>query len=940
VKIFVSSFAFVPVITTVACADGGNVLNLPLIKIVISGITVVFFLIVYLTIVFLVKKIRATEAQSRHYRNLFDEINDAIVMIQLDFAEKGGSVVEVNNVACVMSGYSRDEFLRMTLRDFIEEVPAEQMQSETELLMSRRRITIQRYMITKSGERKPIEVSIRITTYMDVPVALCVTRDISERIKAQEDLFRKTEEFNRYFSLSLDLLCIADSNGFFKRLNNQWEQLLGYSLAELEGTRYMDLVHPDDVENTLAAMQQLSEQKPVLNFVNRYRRKDGSYRCIEWRSAPEGDLVYASARDITERIELEKKLLKNESLMRSFVENAPYGVHLYELRDGNTLVFEGANHSANRILGIDHNRFIGKSLDEDGPFFIGSILSAALKKTAVSGEQFSTEFSFKTDNGDTIIFDMHVFQNRPGHCAVLFIDITDRKQAERLLATEKERLLVTLRSIGDGVITTDIEGCVVLMNSVAEALTGWSLQDASGKSVTEIFNTVDERTGKTCPDLVSAALREGRIVENVQHTVLLSRNGDRSIISDNVAPIIYTDGSILGSVLVFRDITEHHRIEEGLKSTQRLESLGILAGGIAHDFNNLLSGLFGYYDLARQYALVDDKENLLASLDSALSVFDRAKGLTQQLLTFAKGGDPVRKICKMEELIRNCVSFVLSGTSIQARMDIQPDLWNCEIDPNQIGQVIDNIIINAQQAMNQNGVLSIAAINTDINTLPESRQYGTKYIRIDIADNGVGISPDDIYKIFDPFYTTKSQGSGLGLATAYSIIKRHNGHIDVTSSPEKGSLFSIYLPAVEGTLDKSYKNQDRPPDGKGRILVMDDEPYICKIAQRLLVSFGYDVVVASDGKEALKIIYAAEKTGEYIDLAILDLTVPGGPGGADIVNEIVNMPRRIYAVASSGYSDDPIMANPRNFGFSASLPKPYRKNEIGALVKEVLSGNR
>jgi PAS domain S-box-containing protein len=937
VKIYVLSVALILISVTAIYAEWGDVSNLKLIGNAFLAGSVILFAAAGLIIILHIKKIRTTKAKSRYYQTLFDEINDAIVMVRLDIAEKGGSVIDVNNVACNMSGYTRDELLHMTLRDFLEEVPKEQFEAESEQLMSRKRITLQRYMMTKSGERKPIEVSIRISSYMDVPVALCVTRDISERIKAQEDILKKTEELDRYFSSSLDLFCIADTDGKFKRLNNQWEQLLGYSLSELIGHQYMDLVHPDDLAQTRDAMKYLSEQKSVLNFVNRYRRKDGTYRWIEWRSYPDGNLVYASARDITERVELENKLIRSDEILRSFVDNAPYGVHLYELRDGHTLIFEGANNSADRILGLVHEQYVGKTLEECFPELAETLLCEAYKKAAAAGEQFSTEYTYKGNDRAVGVFDVHVFQNRPGHCAVLFADITDRKQAERSLSTEKERLLVTLRSIGDGVVTTDIEGCVVLMNSVAEALTGWSLRDASGKPVAEIFQTVDERTGKACPNLVNTALSEGKVVENVQHTILLSRHGNRFIISDNVAPIIDTDGIILGAVLVFRDITEHHRIEEGLKSTQKLESLGILAGGIAHDFNNLLSGLFGYYDLARQYALVDDKENLLASLDSSLSVFDRARSLTQQLLTFAKGGAPLRKICNMEELIRNCASFVLSGSSVQAQIDIQPDLWNCEIDPNQIGQVIDNIIINAQQAMIQGGMLSIAAINTDIHTLPGSNNYKSKYIRIDIADNGIGIPQDEIHKIFDPFYTTKSKGSGLGLATAYSIIKRHNGHIDVTSSQGKGSVFSIYLPAAEGNLGKPFKNQERPPDGKGRILVMDDEPYICKIAQSLLVSFGYDVVTASDGKEALQIIAASEKSGEYIDCAILDLTVPGGSGGADIVNEIVNMPRRIRAVATSGYSDDPIMADPKKYGFSASLPKPYRKNEIGALVKEVLS---
>ncbi|MDA3846239.1 MAG: PAS domain S-box protein [Vallitaleaceae bacterium] len=374
-------------------------------------------------------------------------------------------------------------------------------------------------------------------------------------------------------------------------------------------------------------------------------------------------------------------------------------------------------------------------------------------------------------------------------------DITERQLAEKAIAEERERLAVTLRSIGDGVITTDIEGNVLIMNRVAELLTGWLQEEAMGKPITTVFNVIDESTRLAHENPVKKVLTDGEIIELANHTVLISKDGSERAVADSGAPIRNRNSEIIGVVLVFRDMTEKQKLLSNMQRIDKLDSLGILAGGIAHDFNNLLGGIFGYIDMARMSC--NDSEKALGYLDKALSVFDRAKDLTQQLLTFSKGGVPKRTTGQIGYAIKKNATFVLSGTNINSEFIIAKDLWLCDFDKYQIGQVIDNMLINALQAMPNGGTVTIAVNNKYIEDGEIPIIPNGKYIEITIKDEGEGIDKKTLKYIFDPFFSTKQKGNGLGLATCYSIIQKHEGFIEVESQVGKGSSFHIYLPASE-----------------------------------------------------------------------------------------------------------------------------------------------
>ncbi|MHC4872879.1 MAG: PAS domain S-box protein [Planctomycetota bacterium] len=511
--------------------------------------------------------------------------------------------------------------------------------------------------------------------------------------------------------------------------------------------------------------------------------------------------------------------------------------------------------------------------------------------------------------------------------------ISAQKQAEEAIATEKERLAVTLRSIGDGVITTDTHGNVVLMNNVAEDLTGWKQNEAEGKPLASVFNIIDENTRNPHENPVEKVLSTGQLIELENHTLLISRNGTERVIAESCAPIKDKENMNIGVVLVFRDMTEEQRLLKITQNSQKLESLGVLAGGIAHDFNNLLGGIFGYIEMAMRKSTEAD---VTQRLSKAMNTIDRAQSLTSQLLTFAKGGAPVQEISSLFPFVQETAQFTLSGSNVSCNFDVPQDLWVCNFDKNQIGQVVDNLIINAQQAMPDGGTIELTARNVTFAEKEHPTLIKGNYIKLSVKDYGIGMPKEIISKIFDPFYTTKIKGHGLGLATCYSIIDRHDGSIDVDSEPGKGTTFNIYLPASMESASSAKKNAGKTHKGSGTILVMDDEEVIREIISDMLEILGYMVVCKENGKDAVGFFASDLKGNQEIVGMIFDLTVPGGMGGKEAVSEIRKLCSDIPVFVASGYAEDPIMKNPVEHGFTASIGKPFKQSELSEMLGEYM----
>ncbi len=394
------------------------------------------------------------------------------------------------------------------------------------------------------------------------------------------------------------------------------------------------------------------------------------------------------------------------------------------------------------------------------------------------------------------------------------------------------------------------------------------------------------------------------------------------------------------NVRLQREIEEKEKMEEALLRIQKLEALGLLAGGLAHDFNNILGIIIGNLSLARLHVKKDEK--LVKYLaDTEKSCF-RARDLTNQLLTFSKGGAPVRKLISMPEFIEESVIFVLRGSNTGYELSIAPDLFYAEIDKGQINQAINNIIINAVQAMPNGGIIKVKAenfiINPEDSTLIPLKQGN--YIKIIIKDHGQGIDKENLKNIFDPYFTTKQKGNGLGLAMVHSIIKRHGGYIGVKSVKSKGTSFQIYLPASMKKIEENTAEADfsaeEVSERPGKILIMDDDEMIREVVGEMLMHMGYAVDFSNDGVDTCKkYTYSIEKK-EKFDLIIMDLTIPGGMGGKEAVKKILEIDPTAKVVVSSGYSNDPVMGDYKSYGFSGVVVKPFQINELKAVITGLL----
>jgi len=401
----------------------------------------------------------------------------------------------------------------------------------------------------------------------------------------------------------------------------------------------------------------------------------------------------------------------------------------------------------------------------------------------------------------------------------------------------------------------------------------------------------------------------------------------------NFSPVFSTDKKVNGVIGILEDITEKRKMEEQLIQAQKMESIGILAGGIAHDFNNILGIITGNVSFA--LSNLDKNDELFEVLSDIQDGSMQAQKLTYQLLTFAKGGVPIKKIIDINKLIKESVTFSTRGTKANCIYKLSKDLWTAEVDEGQINQVIGNLIINANQAMPDGGTITIKTENIIIKSQTSLPLPPGRYVTIIVEDKGIGIDKKHLSLIFDPYFTTKQKGNGLGLATTYSIIKKHDGHIEVYSELNKGTSFYIYLPASFKVIEETKKTTEHSHQGYGKILIMDDQEAILKMLGRMLNKMGYEAAFATDGAQAIKMYSKAYESKQAFDLVILDLTVPGGMGGNKTIIELLKIDPNVKAVVSSGYSNDPIMADYQKYGFCGVIPKPFTKKQLSQLLNTI-----
>jgi PAS domain S-box-containing protein len=508
-------------------------------------------------------------------------------------------------------------------------------------------------------------------------------------------------------------------------------------------------------------------------------------------------------------------------------------------------------------------------------------------------------------------------------------DITERKWAEEALKTSEEKYRTLFEESRDGIFIVTREGNFIDINQSALDLFGYTKDEILGMNARELYVYPVER------------YRPGQEIERkgfVRDYKLKFRKKDGAEMDCLITSTRWgaNNGTMLGYQGIIRDITEKRKMEEELLRVEKLESIGILAGGIAHDFNNILTAILGNISLTKMFANTENP--ILEGLEDAEKAALRGKGLTQQLLTFSKGGAPIKKIVDIAELMKESVSFALRGSNVRCEFSIPDNLWLVEADEGQISQVINNLIINADQAMPEGGIITVRSENITGEARGTLSLEDGDYIKISIEDRGIGISEEYIPKIFDPYFTTKAKGSGLGLATTYSIIKGHGGYITVDSKFGVGTTFHIYLPASKEKILPRKEREERLIVGKGKVLMMDDDGLVREGARRMLNYIGYGVEFAIDGAQAIELYRRAKESEQPFAAVIMDLTVPGCMGGKEAIRKLHEIDPKVKAVVSSGYSDDPVIIDFKQYGFSAVLAKPYEIQELSKTLHTVIMG--
>ncbi|GAB4169330.1 MAG: hypothetical protein Kow00108_02970 [Calditrichia bacterium] len=754
---------------------------------------------------------------------------------------------------------------------------------------------------------------------------------------------RESEEKFRSLAEATNAAIFIYQGESFVYANPATQKISGYGWKEFKKGKFWDIVHPDHKEMIRERGKARLLGKPVpSSYEFKIICKDGSVKWVDFTSTFINYMgqpaALGTAIDITEKKEAIEKLMQSSKSFEALFNYIPDLIYIQDL-DGR---FIDVNESVIKTYGYPKEKFIGND-----PSFLAAPgknnleeVQEAIQKACLGIPQ---RFPFWGKKADGSIFPKEVRVTRGSYFGkdvliAIARDISERMEYEAKLQSERDLLNITLSSIQDGVITLDKQYRIILMNTIAETLCGISTKKALEKDINDILEIYKIEEEAEERKITFEALNQlGEVLLSLAEFKLINQQTRNfRIVQIRITPLYYQE-EIEGYVVILSDISEKRRYLEELSKAQKLESLSLMAGGIAHDFNNILTSILANIELA-QYKTkeADLAKYLQGSIDNIM----RAKHLTQQLLTFAKGGAPVKEPKNIVKFIKGIAEFSLAGSNVKSNIEYEDNIFNVDIDPDQMNQVIQNLVINAKEAMPDGGVLTIKIENfilfdqSDL-SLPKGR-----YVRIKFIDTGVGIPKKYLSKIFDPFFTTKKSGSGLGLATSYSIIRKHLGAITAESVPGKGTTFTLYLPASihQTSIEETEKdNGTIQCHLEGNILVMDDEEEIRKVVKEFLESCGVQVDEAADGEEAIKKYTEKMSNGHKYDLLIMDLTIPGGMGGKDAIKKLLEIDPEVKALVSSGYSNDDSMSNFKKYGFVDVVKKPYLLNEFIGIIKKHLS---
>ncbi len=878
--------------------------------------------------VFVANKIDITEQKKaldelqkseRKYKALYEDNPSMYFTV----SEKG-IVISVNKFGAEqLLGYRPDELIGKPVLNVFYEEDKEAVNEQFSLCLNKpgKIVNWEFRKVKKDGTVIWVKESARVVEKSSgQTVVLIVCDDITEYKK----LVEQATQLGEILDSSLNEIYIFDPgtlNLIF--VNEGARKNLGYTLDELTSMNALDIKPNITVEDITALVNPLVNGKTdILVFETEYQRKNGTLYPVEVYlqiSQFNGqDVFLANIIDVTERKKAQEDLRISEERYRVLHDQSPIGICVIDkdlriIQTNHKMVemFESTHY---KVIGLDLNKLKDKSFV---PIISEAFDGKSGKTDALYSATTSSAFKWLSVSSAPI---------RDTEGKVLYVicvveDISEMKKAQEALEASEQQL----RLIADGLpvfisyVSKDLH--YEYVNKYHETWFNTDIKDIIGRHIKDLH-------GNKTFSLLESYFRKvlSGYEEEVEHSVLHPEMGER-FISAKLIPHKSQEG-ILGFYVLATDITDRKKHEEELLHTQKMDSIGLLAGGLAHDFNNYLTSILGNIALAKLD--VPDENPAYIRLENTEKACIRAKNITQQLLTFSKGGEPVKEPLDLAELITETAEFSARGSTSKCKFDIQPDLWKIEADKGQIAQVINNLVINSIQSMPNGGLITISAMNIADSTNED-------HILLEILDTGIGIEDNHLNKVFDPYFTTKQSGSGLGLTTVYSIIKKHGGTIDIRSLVGRGTKISITLPAINSMSDKATsKRINGISKYSGRVLVMDDDDEVRDALCNILRKLGFEIDHAKDGAQTIQKYEKALNNGTIYDLVILDLTVSGGMGGKETILRLKEIDPNINALICSGYSNDPVMSEFENFGFKGVIKKPYTIDDLKATLDSAL----
>ncbi len=701
-------------------------------------------------------------------------------------------------------------------------------------------------------------------------------------------------------------------------------------------------VYPDDISLVQRNLERTLEEKKYHPVDYRINKQHGEIRWISTKAEviydQNGEIVSLLAVyiDITNRKRMEESLKQSEDRLSKTLMAANDGMWDWNLKT-NEVYFDPRYYT---MAGYQVDEFphrLEEFQNRIHPDDVDYVMGQAGKHLAGETERFIVEFRFKKKNNGWlwILGRGIIVEREPSGEPLRFIgthtDITQRK----LVEIELNKLSTAVAQSPLIIAITDKKGVLQYVNARFTEITGYAADEVIGKNprILQSGEHSLQMYKELWKTVASGEIWQGELCNK-------KKNGQLYWESASIAPVFDSRNKITNYIKISEDITEKKRAAVELQKVEKLKSIGTLAGGIAHDFNNLLTGIYGYLTLAQTE--LDKNHPANQYLSKAVNSMDRATKLTNQLLSFSKGGELVKKVTDLAVLIEETVQFDLSGSTVKPYFTFEQNQLYSEIDSSQIQQVFSNLTINAAQASSKGRHIYISGSNYFVSQKEIPDLESGDYVKIIFRDEGTGIVPENLNRIFDPFFTTKENGSGLGLSTSYSIIKKHRGYLEVNSVVGEGTEFTIYLPASKEKKpsntgkSKIYMNKNF---SDVKVLIMDDEKIIREMATEMLGSFEIKAETAPDGEEALRKYKVALSKKVPFDIIILDLTIKGGMGGKEIVKEILKINPEEKVIVSSGYAKSVELNNFSSLGFIAKIDKPYTLEKLEEVIFKVLNND-